>query len=909
MQVNKSLLKKIVGLLSVLCLALVMAFGLVACGGKTIVSTTIDAQGHLIVTYSDNSTDDLGLVVGKDGVDNVGLKDGCTHAFVEHTVKYANCSEEGIVLKVCTLCKGQVVGTTAKNPAVHGSYEVVVADVAGAKVPTLVYTSFETKGGDYKAATCTEGGFNQTVCGACGVELANEPIAQLDHKNENGESAYVPVKGAVLNGNICVNGTFDGELCTLCGDVKNAVYHAPEAGGKHTTTASWKVTAAPTKDTAGEIKGICAVCETEQTMTLPKLTDALYTHYVPTCLTVDTEDQEVYAISNYCGAFAVEFKFDVEISHKIGASAFVEGETYEYADVAALIASGDIAWSAGVAGSCEEVKYATYQCADCAQKIVILSKGDHKYEDVKEDGETKYYDATCLTAKYYEKVCSVCQDKKKVEVGVANGHTWVKVSEVPGTAANTLIINVKCNDCDATNTIDATYISTQEATCSAAKIVKYSYVLNSETKYIDITEGVKSGHKVSLGGVTYEFAEGALTSYEYEVIKALEDAGLISWSAGNPGDCTEEKFAIINECADCKEQIVFKAKGTHVWKDVVDAEGEKVMHDATCEAPAYYEQVCDKCNESKKVNVGEAAGHKYEKVSETAGEGNALIINAKCKVCGKEITVNAELVKENAATCEAPASKEYKYTLNGVECDLVIEEDEVSAHKTVGGLAIIEGATYEYEDIKDYLAEITWSAGAPGNCKDAKFAIIKCDMCSHDIVFSSKGTHTFADEADKNADGSLVTKAPTCEEEGYNAIYTCTACGEYSKIEETDKVAATGHAWDAEVVDGIVKLTCADCGANATGIIKAIDDVTYAAKCGVEGKVIYYYYESQADAELDINVKVAEVKAEALEHDFTNAEEIAFSMEINGVTYQCKAKKCSNCGMYFIYEPPVDEIA
>ena len=914
MQVNKSLLKKIVGLLSVLCLAVVMAFGLVACGGKTIASTTINAQGHLIVTYSDNSTEDLGLVVGQNGVDNVGLKDGCTHAFVEHTVKYANCSEEGIVLKVCTLCKGQVIGTTAKNPELHGSYEVkLIEDGIGPNgeeiaVPVLVYESFETKGGDYKAATCFEDGFNQTVCGGCGEELANAPIAKFEHKRPDGSSAYVHVEGAVLDGNACINGTFDGEVCTLCNDVQNAVYHAPTLG-RHTTTADWKVVAAPTKDAAGEIKGVCAVCETEQTMELPKLTDAVYSHYVPTCQTVSTEDQEVYSITDYLGDFDAEFKFDIEIGHKVGTASFIEGNTYEYVDVKALVESGDIAWSAGNPGNCMETKYATYQCDDCQEKIVILAKGDHKYEDVKSEGVTVMHDATCDDPAYYEQICTVCQDKKAVTVGNANGHTWVKVSEAPGSAANTLIINVKCSVCEKTDTVDATYVSTQEATCSAPKTIKYSYELMGETKYIDITEGTKSGHKATLSGVTYEFTEGALTTYEYDVISDLVDAGLISWSAGNPGDCTEEKFAIVNECDDCKEQIVFMAKGTHVWKDVVGEDNNPIVHPATCTTAAYSEQVCDKCGETKKITIGEANGHTYEKISETAGEGTALIINAKCKVCGDEITVEATFVKENGATCEAPASKEYTYVLNGVTENLTIVEGTVSAHKTASGLEIIEGASYEYDDIKDYMAEITWSAGAPGNCKDAKFAIIKCTMCTHDIVFQSKGTHTYANEPDKDAQGNVIKKDPTCTEDGYNAIYTCTACGEYKKVETSDKVLATGHDWEAEVVDGTIKLTCATCGATATGIIDSIDETTYAPKCGVEGKVIYYYYETEADKTAQTNLKTAEVKAEALEHDFTDANEIEFKLTIGGVEHDCKAKECQNCGKYFIYEPPVDELA
>ena len=85
--------------------------------------------------------------------------------------------------------------------------------------------------------------------------------------------------------------------------------------------------------------------------------------------------------------------------------------------------------------------------------------------------------------------------------------------------------------------------------------------------------------------------------------------------------------------------------------------------------------------------------------------------------------------------------------------------------------------------------------------------------------------------------------------------------------------------------------------------------VATAPKCGVEGKVVYYYYENEIDKAAGINLKSAEVKADALEHDFTDAKEITFKLTINGTEYECKAKQCNNCGMYFIYEPPVDEIA
>lgn len=48
--------------------------------GRGIAKSLIDAKGHMIVTYTDGSTDDVGLVVGKDGRDGVDGKDGAMGA-------------------------------------------------------------------------------------------------------------------------------------------------------------------------------------------------------------------------------------------------------------------------------------------------------------------------------------------------------------------------------------------------------------------------------------------------------------------------------------------------------------------------------------------------------------------------------------------------------------------------------------------------------------------------------------------------------------------------------------------------------------------------------------------------------------------------------------------------------------
>ena len=724
-QVNKSLLKKIVGLLSVLCLAVVMAFGLVACGGKTIASTTINAQGHLIVTYSDNSTEDLGLVVGQNGVDNVGLKDGCTHAFVEHTVKYANCSEEGIVLKVCTLCKGQVIGTTAKDPKAHGSYEVELLKTPGpngeeVSVPVLVYESFGTKGGNHKDATCFEPGESEIICGGCGEVLEKRHLDQLTHN-------YVDVEGAVLNGNKCINGTFTGKVCTLCKDVKDAVYDAPDKG-RHTATADWIVIAAPTKDAAGEIKGVCAVCKTEQTMELPKLNSNDYDHYVPTCATIAAggETQETYTYS--IDTFSKTFKFAYEVKHtSSNGGSFAKNEKVEYSKIKNIL--DDLTWLNGVPGNCQEEGEATFKCKDCSETIRIYAKGGHAMVDiVDEAGEIIWTEATCQNNKYKQQACSIsgCSEVVKVEV------------------------------------------------------------------------------------------QGTKLEHEYEIVGEPEQG--------------EDGLIVVLHCT-----------------------------------------------------------------------------NAGCT--DEDINGTATLVEdsETEATCQAGAT--VKYYIEELDDEITVITSKKAGHKTVSGGEFNKDDKVAYNKIENILADLTWLNGAPGNCTVEGEATFKCKDCSETIRIYAMGDHVILAEPDKYEDGSLVTKAPTCTDKGYDAIYTCAACGKYSEVKPEDEVKENGHKWTAEVVDGKVKLSCSVCNTIIEGIIDRIDNTTDAPECGVDGTVIYYYYENQVDADAETNLKSVAVKAEALKHNIDDADEITFTMEINGVEVQCKAKKCKNCGKYYIYQPPVDELA
>ncbi|MBS6584079.1 MAG: collagen-like protein [Subdoligranulum sp.] len=74
---SKSMFGKLLLLLLTLCCAIVLLFGLAACSEtKGIASAVINDNGELVITYTDGTSDNLGVVVGKDGVDGEDGKDG-----------------------------------------------------------------------------------------------------------------------------------------------------------------------------------------------------------------------------------------------------------------------------------------------------------------------------------------------------------------------------------------------------------------------------------------------------------------------------------------------------------------------------------------------------------------------------------------------------------------------------------------------------------------------------------------------------------------------------------------------------------------------------------------------------------------------------------------------------------------
>lgn len=66
---NKSILKRFLIVVCMLCCALALIFGFSGCSGdaKGITSAAINDKGELVITYTDGTTENLGKVTGDKG--------------------------------------------------------------------------------------------------------------------------------------------------------------------------------------------------------------------------------------------------------------------------------------------------------------------------------------------------------------------------------------------------------------------------------------------------------------------------------------------------------------------------------------------------------------------------------------------------------------------------------------------------------------------------------------------------------------------------------------------------------------------------------------------------------------------------------------------------------------------------
>ena len=71
-----SFMAKLMTIVMSFLLVITLAFTFAGCGERSITSTAVNDAGELVVTYSDGTTENLGVVVGEDGKDGAPGEQG-----------------------------------------------------------------------------------------------------------------------------------------------------------------------------------------------------------------------------------------------------------------------------------------------------------------------------------------------------------------------------------------------------------------------------------------------------------------------------------------------------------------------------------------------------------------------------------------------------------------------------------------------------------------------------------------------------------------------------------------------------------------------------------------------------------------------------------------------------------------
>ncbi len=485
-------------------LAVACSFGLAACGekgeqgnpgaaGVGIASTTINADGKLVITYTDGKVETVDMPEKK-----------CEHEDkkVRITVKEGNCVEYGFAYDVCDECKTAYHVLLEKNANRH------VVDPAVAATTEEDYSEvIETK---TVAETCTVDGYTVTVCACeqeylpsktviehhhilddehmtitkatcmvdgsknytcqregCG-EVIEEKIEATGHAKEYEE--YPVVNEGV---SICVSGGQVMVACPYCFETTDTHAACPDCegaiketklveGNGHAITSEWEVEVAPTFTTEGELVGYCDTCKfSDAKVVLPKLGSSVYTETVNTPATCTSNGQTTYSatITNAANedstGKAVSFTVVTSTLHvkcSLGTEHLDTGCTGTHTDLPLdkIYAPSEVDEVFGNAPAiCSDASgRGSVHCDLCDKSYLVNVKGECKEEDYI-DNETNRKPATCTENGiiYYTCVCgTVHEDTTTLE---KLGHAYKPTPNYTG--ANVTSVTFTCDN-DATHT-------------------------------------------------------------------------------------------------------------------------------------------------------------------------------------------------------------------------------------------------------------------------------------------------------------------------------------------------------------------------------------------------------------------------------------------------------------------------
>ncbi len=455
---SKSMFGKLLLLLLTLCCAIVLLFGLAACSEtKGIASAVINDNGELVITYTDGTSDNLGVVVGKDGEDGKDGQDGAPG-------KDGVDGEDGKDGQDGAPGKDGVDGEDGKDGADGRGISKVEFSADGTKL-VITYTDNTTQeiaipayGTQcshenveylvFEEHTSDKEGTYLRVCTDCG-----HAVIEHSSRHEYGDVKVVPPT--------CTTEGYTGKTCTICGhaadktDIKEPLGHdwsdehyvvedgrtICEDGGMYVRVCSrcdlvdsrvtaaighrcedWAVSTTPTAKNAGELTGTCENCGTQQKKTLPAFDSnegkEFYTYTV-------TQEKE-FCTDEGKGTYSFEidgqsFSFEVTIA---GSEHTLNGKKQSE-----WLNASENAYSVDITGikefpddhaTCTEHGKGYYMCEECGEMVYVVTYKEHTVEEWSDKTDEE---ATCEADGKQIGHCSVCDTEVERDVP-ALGHSY-----------------------------------------------------------------------------------------------------------------------------------------------------------------------------------------------------------------------------------------------------------------------------------------------------------------------------------------------------------------------------------------------------------------------------------------------------------------------------------------------------
>ncbi len=393
--------------------------------------------------------------------------------------------------------------------------------------------------------------------------------------------------------------------------------------------------------------------------------------------------------------------------------------------------------------------------------------------------------------------------------------------------------------------------------------------------YINFISGTKATC-TEAGEGFFTCEHGNLTQKEISVDPTAHS---VVHHAEVPATCTENGIKEYWECQYCHKNFS-SADCTEELDDLTIPAGHTIAavpkKDATCTEDGYEAHYrCSVCGNLFSDEAGNteisledvtipATGHSYGEPAWTWTEFTGATAKFTCSACDDEQTVTATITSEvtTPATCETDGVRTYTATATFGEQQYTDTKTEVIAAtghsygEPEWTWTAFSGATAKFTcancgDEQEVTATITNEVTTPAACETDGVRTYTATVTFGGQQYTDTKTEAIA--ATGHHMVQVPAKAPTCTEDGYEAHYRCSVCGNLFSDEagnteislEDVTIPATGHsygepAWTWTALSGATAtFTCSACGNEQTVTANITSEVTTPAACEAEGVRTY----------------------------------------------------------------------